>query len=114
MKPVLDSSTIRRGRRPGREGSHTGEDEGIMGTAGESLRDFVDRVVRSIVNHPEEVKVSAIESETMIVIELAVGDLDLGQVIGKEGRMAQSLRILVIAMAMKLGKRGVLQILENR
>lgn len=81
---------------------------------GQEIGNFVETVVRAIVDHPDSVKVSLLESGSMVVVELSADDSDIGKVIGREGRMAQSLRILLTALSTKLGKKAVLQILENR
>ena len=56
-------------------------------------------VVRSIVDDPEAVKVAAKESRGRIRLEVRVGPGDLGRVIGRRGRTAQSIRTLVRAAA---------------
>lgn len=56
-------------------------------------------VVRSIVDDPEAVKVDAKESRGRIRLEVRVGPGDLGRVIGRRGRTAQSIRTLVRAAA---------------
>ena len=56
-------------------------------------------VVRSIVDDPEAVKVEAKESRGRIRLEVRVGPGDLGRVIGRRGRTAQSIRTLVRAAA---------------
>ena len=56
-------------------------------------------VVRSIVDDPDAVKVEAKESRGRIRLEVRVGPGDLGRVIGRRGRTAQSIRTLVRAAA---------------
>ena len=81
--------------------------------SGEEIREFVERLVHAIVDHPDLVKISVLESGSMVVVELSADQNDIGKVIGREGRMAQSLRVLLTALATKLGKKAVLQILEK-
>jgi len=78
------------------------------------IRTFVERVVHPIVDYPDDVKCNLLESGTMVVVELSAHPSDIGKVIGREGRMAQSLRVLLTALATKLGKKAVLQILERK
>jgi len=85
----------------------------MVSNAGEEVRDFVLRVVKAIVDFPDEVRANILESGNMIVIELSAEPRDVGKVIGKEGKMAQSLRVLLTALATKLGRKAVLQILEG-
>ncbi len=85
-----------------------------MKEAGAEIKRFLQNIVEAIVDTPEEVKISILESETMVVVELTAAQSDVGKVIGREGRMALALRVLVNALATKLGKKALLQIIENR
>lgn len=76
------------------------------------MREFIEYIVKNLVDHPEHVKVSEIEGEKTTVFELRVGQGDLGKVIGKKGQTARSIRTLVTAVSSKRGKRAVLEILE--
>jgi len=77
------------------------------------MKDFVEYIVKKLVDHPDEVKVSQIDSEKTIIMELQVKEGDLGKVIGKKGRTAKALRTLLTAAAAKQGqKRAILEIIE--
>jgi len=77
------------------------------------MKDFVEYIVKKLVDHPDEVKVSQIDSEKTIIMELQVKEGDLGKVIGKKGRTAKAIRILLTAAAAKQGqKRAILEIIE--
>jgi predicted RNA-binding protein YlqC (UPF0109 family) len=56
-------------------------------------------VVRSIVDDPDAVRVESSESRGKIRLEVRVGEGDLGRVIGRRGRTAQSIRTIVRAAA---------------
>ncbi len=56
-------------------------------------------IVRSIVDTPDAVKIESIEDEGKIILEVRVADGDLGRVIGRRGRTAQSIRAVVRAAA---------------
>jgi len=56
-------------------------------------------IVKSIVDTPDAVKVEAIVDEGKIILEVRVADGDLGRVIGRRGRTAQSIRAVVRAAA---------------
>jgi predicted RNA-binding protein YlqC (UPF0109 family) len=56
-------------------------------------------IVRSIVDTPDAVKVESLEDEGKIILEVRVADGDLGRVIGRRGRTAQSIRAVVRAAA---------------
>ncbi len=76
------------------------------------LGEFVEFMAKSIVDNPEEVKVTEVAGEKTMVIELRVAQEDLGKVIGKQGRTAKAIRSILSAAAAKMKKRAVLEILE--
>lgn len=64
-----------------------------------SLKEFTEFLVKSVVSRPEAVKVSEFKLEDDIVLEVMVSDIDRSNVIGKSGKMANSIRTLVQAYA---------------
>ena len=76
------------------------------------MRELVEAIAKALVDHPDDVKVSAVEGEQVTVLELRVAPDDLGKVIGRQGRTAKSIRTLLGAAGMKLKKRYTLEILE--
>ena len=76
------------------------------------MKQFIEFIVKHIVDKPDEVIVNEVDGERTIVFELRVGKGDMGKIIGKRGQTAKSLRILLAAASAKLGKRAVLEILE--
>ena len=76
------------------------------------MKDFLEFIVKSLVDNPEKVSVSEVKGDRTTVLELRVGEGELGKVIGKRGNTAHSIRTLLGAASAKLGKRVVLEILE--
>ena len=76
------------------------------------MKELIEAIAKALVDHPDEVKVRAVESEQVTVLELRVHPTDLGKVIGKQGRTARSIRTILGASGMKLKKRFTLEILE--
>lgn len=76
------------------------------------LRDMIEYIAKSLVDNPDEVKVTEIEGEQTVVLELKVAKEDLGKVIGKQGRTARAMRTLLGAAAAKVKRRAVLEIIE--
>ena len=76
------------------------------------LKELVEYMAKALVDQPEHVEVNEIEGEQTTVIELKVAKEDLGKVIGKQGRTAQSMRTILGAVSTKLRKRSVLEIIE--
>jgi predicted RNA-binding protein YlqC (UPF0109 family) len=76
------------------------------------VKELVEYIARSLVDNPEAVQVTEIEGERSIIIELRVAPDDMGKVIGKQGKIAKSIRTLTKATAAKEGKRVVVEILR--
>lgn len=77
------------------------------------MRELLEYLARSLVEHPDEVKVEQFEEDDgTIVLELSLADDDYGQVIGRGGRTAQALRTVVKAAAVKDNRRVLLDIVE--
>jgi predicted RNA-binding protein YlqC (UPF0109 family) len=76
------------------------------------MKDLVKYLAQALVDSPDEVSVSEIEGEQTSVIELRVAKDDLGKIIGKHGRTAQSIRTILSAASAKKRKRAVLEIVE--
>ena len=69
-------------------------------------------VAKALVDAPDEVEVEAFDEDGQIVLELVVAESDLGKIIGRQGRMAKSLRTILGAAALKTRKRYQLEIVE--
>ena len=76
------------------------------------MKEFVETIVRALVDNPDQVQVQEIEGERTTVYELRVASSDLGKIIGKAGKTIKSIRTLVNAAAAKERKRVVLEIIE--
>ena len=76
------------------------------------MKDLIEYIAQALVDHPEQVSVRTLEGNRTSVLELKVAKEDVGKVIGKQGRTAQSMRVLLNAVSSKLNKRSVLEILE--
>ena len=77
------------------------------------MKELVELIAKSLVDDPDKVKVFQLDGEQSTIIELKVAPEDLGKVIGKQGRTAQAIRIILGAAGMKLKKRINLEILEK-
>jgi predicted RNA-binding protein YlqC (UPF0109 family) len=77
------------------------------------VRDLLVYLARSLVDHPDRVKVEEFEEDDgTLVLELSVAEDDYGQVIGRGGRTAQALRTVVKAAAVKDNRRVLVDIVE--
>jgi uncharacterized protein len=78
----------------------------------DDLKELIEFIAKALVDDPDAVEVEAVEGEKTVILELTVGDGDLGKVIGKDGRTARALRTLLAASSAKHDNRAVLEILE--
>ena len=77
-----------------------------------NIKEFLEVIVKAIVDNPEDVKVKEIISECMVLYELKVNQSDMGMVIGRHGHHAQAIRTLLAATSGKRRKRVLLEIIE--
>lgn len=76
------------------------------------MKDFLEHMARQLVDHPDRVRVDFEERQQWLVFRLNVDPTDVGKVIGKQGRTAQALRTLMIAVAARQGRRAMLEIVQ--
>ena len=76
------------------------------------MKDLVTFLARELVEHPDEVRVSQVEGEKSVILELRVAPSDMGKVIGRQGRVAKALRTVVKAAAPRGGKLVHLEIVD--
>ena len=73
---------------------------------------LMTHLAKALVDAPQEVLVEAFDEGSQTVLELQVAENEVGKIIGRQGRMARSLRTILGAAAGKTGKRYQLEILE--
>ena len=76
------------------------------------MRDLLTFLVRGLVENPDEVEVAELEEDGDLVYEITVADEDLGRVIGRDGRVANALRSVAKAVAVRLERRVIVDILD--
>ena len=72
-----------------------------------NLVDFSELIVKKLVKEPDLVKVQQFEDGENTVIEIAVSEEDMGRVIGKRGKIANSIKTLIQAKAYNEGNNKV-------
>ena len=77
-----------------------------------SDKDFVEYIIKNIVNHPDDVKVSRKTDEMGVLLEVQVHAEDMGLLIGRSGATAKAIRILARIIGMRNNARVNLRILE--
>ena len=76
------------------------------------MKDLIEFIAKSLVDHPEEVQVRQSGGGSRVRIELNVTKEDMGRVIGKSGKVANSIRTLLRVAAEREGKQATLDVME--
>lgn len=76
----------------------------------DSMREMIEYIARALASNPDAVSVTEEEDGDRIFLRLSVDDQDKGKVIGRDGRVAQSMRSLLRVAAVKAGTRVSLEI----
>ena len=78
------------------------------------MKELLEKIIKELVDKPNEASVIEVDSENAVVYEVRVGDGDVGKVIGRHGRTAIALRTIVSAITTKKGgKRSIMEIVED-
>ena len=76
------------------------------------MRELIEFLAKSLVDNPDEVRVRNHERDQQTILELEVAPADLGKVIGRQGRTARAIRVLLNAAGQKTRRRYSLDILD--
>ncbi len=77
-----------------------------------ALKELIATIAQALVDDPASVEVTEIDGDHNSLIELKVAKGDIGKVIGKDGRTAQSMRTILTAASIKVGRRAHLDIVD--
>jgi predicted RNA-binding protein YlqC (UPF0109 family) len=76
------------------------------------MTELLEFLVKALVEDPGAVVVEELEEEGDLVYEISVADADLGRVIGKGGRVANAIRTIAKAAAVRIDRRVIVDILD--
>lgn len=76
------------------------------------MKPMLEYIVRGLVDHPDEVRVTAVEGERTAMFELRCHPEDIGKVIGKNGKTVSAIRVLLSTAAARHGRRALLEVIE--
>jgi len=74
------------------------------------MTELVEYIAKALVDAPDQVRVRQTEKDDAIVVELSVAPDDMGKVIGKQGRIAKAIRMVVKAASAKEDKKYMVEI----
>ncbi|HTP00144.1 MAG TPA: KH domain-containing protein [Anaerolineales bacterium] len=76
------------------------------------MKELIEFIAKSLVDHPDQVEVRSFGGGDRIRLELSVAKDDMGRVIGKSGKVANSIRTLLRVAAEREGKQATLDVVE--
>ncbi|HOD99865.1 MAG TPA: KH domain-containing protein [Kiritimatiellia bacterium] len=76
------------------------------------MKELIEYVVKALVDHPDELRLTEIEGERTIVFELRCHPEDVGKVIGKNGKTVGAIRTLLSTVASRQNRRAMLEVVE--
>jgi hypothetical protein len=74
------------------------------------MKELIEYIARSLASNPDAVRVTEIVEDDRVILRLEVATEDKGKVIGRQGRVAQAMRVLLHVAAVKDGTRAMLEI----
>ena len=74
------------------------------------MKELLEVIAKRLVEHPEQVVVAETNNERALILELKVAPEDMGQVIGKQGRIARAIRIIMRSGAAKSNQKIAVEI----
>ena len=77
------------------------------------MKELVEYIATSLADQPDQVKIKERERLNTVTLELSLAPDDMGRLIGRQGRVANSLRLLVKVAAARQGKQAILDIVEQ-
>lgn len=76
------------------------------------MKELLEYIAKSLVDFPDDVYVTESDSDRGLILELHVNESDMGKVIGKQGRIAKSIRAVIKAAASRLNKHVAVEIVQ--
>ncbi len=76
------------------------------------MKELIEYIVKSLVDHPEDIRITEVDGERTIIFELRCHADDVGKVIGKSGKTVSAIRILLNTAAAKQGRRAMLEVVD--
>ena len=77
------------------------------------VKEFVSYIVKNLVDYPDEIKVEVVEENSNKVVRITGNQGDYGKIIGKKGRIINSIRLLLVVLVRESDKRWVIDVPEK-
>ena len=76
------------------------------------MKELLETIAKALVDNPDKVSVTEVNGEQTVILELRVAPEDMGKVIGKQGRIANAIRTVIKACAVKDNRKVMVEILQ--
>lgn len=76
------------------------------------MKALLETIAKSLVDAPNEVKITEIDGEKTVIFELRCHEKDIGKIIGKSGKTVGAMRTLLNSIAAKQGRKAVLEVVD--
>jgi predicted RNA-binding protein YlqC (UPF0109 family) len=78
-----------------------------------NMKEFVEYIVKNLVDHPDAVKITQIQGSHTIILELTADKTDVGKIVGKHGKTINAIRTLLMSVAARGGVRVNLELIDE-
>ena len=76
------------------------------------MRALLETIVKSLVDHPQQVKITEVIGEKTAIFELRCNAKDVGKIIGKSGKTVGAMRTLLNSIAARQGRKAMLEVVD--
>lgn len=76
------------------------------------MKDILEVIIKNLIDNPEEMSITEKSNEKFISYEVKVAKEDMGKIIGKQGKMAKAIRVVIKAIANKEHKKVTVEFLD--
>ena len=76
------------------------------------MKDILETIIRNLVDNKDAIEIKELEGEQSVVFEVKVAEEDMGKIIGKQGKIASSIRTIMKALATKEGKKVTVEFID--
>lgn len=76
------------------------------------MKEFAEYLIKNMVDYPDKVKMTEIEGNQMLILELSVDKSDIGKIVGKKGKNISAIRTILQSVASRMSMRVILELLE--
>jgi predicted RNA-binding protein YlqC (UPF0109 family) len=76
------------------------------------MRTILETIVKSLVDNPQQVKITEVDGEKTSIFELRCNAKDVGKIIGKSGKTVGAMRTLLSSIAARQGRKAMLEVVD--